>query len=118
MASLVVMDSFASSHPLNVPKGIRAKNARLITFHGPASERLNHIVENHDDLAGYQPEVIMTVEDPDWVSRRAGGVLAAWKGMGRKSYLVVLYIESHQNDGFIVTAFFTNKAGKKRKIWP
>ena len=29
-------------------------------------ERWYHIVENHDDLAGYYDEVLLTVEDPDY----------------------------------------------------
>ena len=30
-------------------------------------ERWFHIVENHDDVAGYYDEVLLTVEDPDLI---------------------------------------------------
>ena len=30
-------------------------------------ERWFHIVENHDDLAGYYDEVLQTIEDPDLI---------------------------------------------------
>lgn len=32
-------------------------------------ERWFHIVENHDDLAGYYDEVLNTLEDPDCILR-------------------------------------------------
>ena len=32
-------------------------------------ERWFHIVENHDDLAGYYDEVLQTIEDPDLILR-------------------------------------------------
>jgi len=31
------------------------------------SERWNHIVENHDDMAGYFYEVLETVSYPTWI---------------------------------------------------
>jgi hypothetical protein len=38
-------------------------------------ERWYHIVENHDDLAGYYDEVLLTVENPDFVMRGYRGAL-------------------------------------------
>jgi len=32
-------------------------------------ERWFHIVENHDELAGLSDEVLLTVEDPDYIVR-------------------------------------------------
>ena len=40
-------------------------------------ERWYHIVENHDDLAGYYDEVLLTVENPDFVMRGHRGALVA-----------------------------------------
>ena len=83
-----------------------------------SSERWTHIVENHDDLAGYLPDVIMTIEEPDWITRGYRGAFVAWKGFGRGMYLSVVYKELHSYDGFLVTAFFTSKGKKSPKIWP
>jgi hypothetical protein len=48
-------------------------------------ERRFHIVENHDDLAGYYDEVLGTVEDPDLILHGYGGARIAVKAFGRRS---------------------------------
>jgi hypothetical protein len=53
-------------------------------------ERWCHIVENHDDLAGYYDEVLLTVENPDFVMRGYRGALVAVRSLGRRKYLVVI----------------------------
>jgi len=45
-------------------------------------ERWYHIVENHDDLAGYFFEVLETVEHPEFVLRGNHGALKAVRGHG------------------------------------
>ncbi len=82
------------------------------------AERWMHIIEARDELAGRSPEVLAAVERPDWVTRGYGGALIAWKGYGRKRYLAVIYKELGAQDGFIITAFFTNKPSKRKKLWP
>lgn len=47
-------------------------------------ERWFHIVENHDDLAGYYDEVLQTIEDPDVILRGHAGALIAVKALGRR----------------------------------
>ena len=81
-------------------------------------ERWTHIVENHDDLAGRMEDVLNTVEEPDWVTKGYKNSLIAWKGIGRKIYIAVVYKELDINDGFIITAHITRKANKKEKLWP
>ena len=44
-------------------------------------ERWHHIVEHHDDLAGYYDEVLVTVEDPDIILRGYGGTLVAVRSL-------------------------------------
>jgi hypothetical protein len=46
---------------------------RTRLFPMTADERWHHIVENHDDLAGYYDDVLITVEDPDFILRGYGG---------------------------------------------
>ena len=81
------------------------------------SERWFHIVENHDDLAGYFDDVLATVENPDFVLGGHRGSLVAVKTYGRKRYLMVVYRQVSKDDGFVITAFFANKADRKRALW-
>ena len=81
-------------------------------------ERWTHIVENHDDLAGRSSDVLEVVENPQWITRGSRGSLIAWKGFGRLGYLCVHYREVSDDDGFVITAYFTRKARKDNKVWP
>lgn len=83
-----------------------------------SAERWRHIVENRDELAGRFDDVILAIEEPDWVTRGYRGALMAWKGYGRRGYLVAVYKEQAGGKGFLVTAFFTRKAKKGDRVWP
>ena len=83
------------------------------------AERWSHIVENHDDIAGYYYDVLETVNKPTWVFDGDEDELWAVKLIPEKKAILVIYREfKEQNDGFIITAFFTKKIKKllKRKI--
>lgn len=82
-------------------------------------ERWRHIVENHNDMAGYYYEVLETVENPKWIFEGDADDLWAAKLISERKALLVVYKESkEENDGFIITAFLTTKLNKflKRKI--
>lgn len=79
------------------------------------AERWLHIVENHDDLAGYYDDVLATVEDPDLILRSYRGSLIAARGRGR--YLAVVYKQVSSEDGFVITAYFTSKLDRRKAIW-
>jgi hypothetical protein len=81
------------------------------------SERWFHIVESHDDLAGYYDDVMRTIEDPDLVVTGYRGSLIAVRGYGRDRYLTVVYRELSPSDGFVITAYFTSKIDRKKAIW-
>lgn len=81
------------------------------------SERWFHIVETHDDLAGYYDEVLETIERPDVILRGYRGSLIAVRNYGYKRYLMVVYRQLSRNDGFIITAYFTSKIDRKKAIW-
>jgi hypothetical protein len=80
-------------------------------------ERWFHIVENHDDLAGYSDEVLETIEDPDLILRGYGGALIAVKVLGRRKYLAVIYKELSRKDGFVITAYFTSQISRRLIRW-
>ena len=81
-------------------------------------ERWFHIIENHDDLAGYYEDVLKTVEEPDCIIEGYGGALIALTQMLKNKFLAVVYKES-ENNGFIITAYFTRriKIEKEVIIW-
>jgi hypothetical protein len=73
-----------------------------------------HIIENHNDLAGYYNDVLDIVEHPELVLRGYRGVLIAVRSYGRKGYLQVMYRQISQHDGFIITAYFSSKIDRKK----
>jgi hypothetical protein len=82
-------------------------------------ERWVHIVENHDDLAGYYDEVLICVEDPDFIIKGYRDALIALRKKDEGKFLAVVYKELSESDGFIITAFFTSKIKleKEEIIW-
>ncbi len=81
------------------------------------AERWFHIVENHDDLAGYYDDVLETIENPEIVIQGYRGSFVAVRGYGRKQYLTVIYRQISSEDGFVITAYFTDKVDKKKVVW-
>jgi len=81
------------------------------------AERWHHIVNSHDEMAGYYDDCLETVENPDLVLPGTRGSLKAIKGYGRKGYLVVIYREVRQDDGFIVTAYFVDRIDRRKALW-
>ena len=81
------------------------------------AERWFHIVENHDDMAGYYDDVLEVIENPEFVLRGYNGSLIALRGYGRGRYLAVIYRQLSAQDGFVITAYFTNKLERRKIIW-
>ena len=78
-----------------------------------------HIVEHHEDLAGYRDHVLEAIEDPDAIVRGKSGELLALKSMTDRT-LVVAYRETSREDGFVITAFFTTQPDRIQKrglVW-
>lgn len=80
-------------------------------------ERWLHIVENHDDLAGYYEDILETVAEPDLVLPGYGSSLIAVRPHGHRRYLFVVYRQVSNDDGFIITAYFSTKLDRKKAIW-
>ena len=84
-------------------------------------ERWNHIVENHDDIAGYYYEILETITSPAYILEGDEDELWAIKYISKKKVFLVIYTESKKhNDGFIITAFMTTKIKKllkRRIVW-
>ena len=82
-------------------------------------ERWVHIIENHDDLAGYYDEIVGTIEHPDYVIEGYKGALIALKQVRAGKFLAVVYREISDSDGFIITAYFTSRIKLEREavVW-
>ena len=79
-------------------------------------ERWIHIVENHDDLAGYYDAVLNSVEHPDFIIEGYSDALIALKEIEKGKFLAVVYKETSDVDGFIITAYFTRKLKLEREV--
>jgi hypothetical protein len=96
---------------VHVTKGISGKIVRL------TDERWVHIVEGHPEMAGSLNEVLLAVNNPDFVVEGGNDELLALLFKRSDKLLAVVYKEDN-NNGFIITAFFTSKIDQllKRKI--
>ena len=84
-------------------------------------ERWQHIIKGHPELKNYQNEVLETVAQPDEIYQGAQGELLAVRKITENKFLIVVYREIGQENGFIITAFLTSKKKKlerRPKIWP
>jgi hypothetical protein len=81
------------------------------------AERWFHIVENHDEVAGFYDAVLETVAEPDIIIPGYRGSLVAVRSYGRRRYLCVIYREVAVDDGFIITAYFSPKVNRKKVLW-
>ncbi|MBI4811456.1 MAG: hypothetical protein HY800_08490 [Ignavibacteriales bacterium] len=82
-------------------------------------ERWLHIVENHDDLAGYYDEVLATVEEPDYILQGYRDAKIALREIKKQKFLAVIFKELSKKEGFVITAYFTTKIrfDKEKILW-
>ena len=85
---------------------IESKNGVPIRL---TAERWLHIIENHDDLAGYYDEVLNTIEEPDYIIKGYKDAIMALKEVKKDKFLAVIYKEITKKDGFVITSYFTGK---------
>ena len=95
---------------------VKSKNGVPIRL---TEERWLHIVENHDDLAGYYDDILNCVEETDYIIKGYRNALVALKKVDERKFLAVVYKELSNFDGFIITAFFTSKIKleKEEIVW-
>jgi hypothetical protein len=63
-------------------------------------ERWVHIIENHDELAGYYDNVLDMIENPDYVIKGYGDAKIGLKKFEEGKFLAVIYRETSSDDGF------------------
>lgn len=79
-------------------------------------ERWFHIIENHDDLAGHYDDVLSAIEEPDYIIAGYKKAFIALKKKTRNKFLAVVYKEMSKEDGFVITAYFTQKIKLEKEV--
>ncbi len=85
-------------------------------------ERWQHIVYRHPEMKSYRDQVLETLVEPDMIQQGDFHELLAIRLYREASlagkFLVVVYREVAPDDGFIITAYLTNRpSSKRKKIW-
>ena len=79
-----------------------------------------HYPLSHPELKDQKGRALETLEEPDFVQEGDFGSLLAIRFYQdtpiSSKFLTVVYREVSINDGFILTAYFTNKPLEKRKV--
>ena len=84
-------------------------------------ERWFHITEEHSEMAGYYFEVLEAVEQPEAIYEGSTGECLAVREVEKDKYIVVIYKEASNEDGFIISAFLTKRKRqleRRRRLWP
>ncbi len=81
-------------------------------------ERWEHVVDARPYMQPYFGTVLDTIERPTYVLRGDGGTLKAVLALARKKYFCVIYREIGSTDGFMITAYISEKLDKGKIIWP
>ncbi len=84
-------------------------------------ERWDHILTGHGELAEMQQDVLDTVAEPERILAGGAGELLAVREIEEDKWLVVIYRELDDEDGFIITALVTRRTQwleKREQQWP
>jgi hypothetical protein len=87
-----------------------------------SDERWKHISIGHPEMAEYFDQLLECVENPEIVYFGSEGEFLAVKSLNNEGikFIVVVYKEIENDDGFIITAFLTNKLNylkNKQILW-
>jgi len=72
-------------------------------------------------MIGKPLKVLETLEDPDAIYEGGSGELLAAKEIQTDKYIVVVYKEISEKDGFVITAFLSSRRKqleRRRMVWP
>jgi hypothetical protein len=86
------------------------------------TERWGHIASRHPELDGQKDMVLETLTSPDFVQEGDFGELMAIRFYGKtpltSKHLAVIYKETGESDGFLITAYYTSNPSERRKtVW-
>ena len=84
-------------------------------------ERIKHITLNHPETKNCITWILETIENPDMIMAGDFGELIGVRLYEKTpvtydKYLIVVYKETSNLDGFILTAYFSRSLNKKREL--
>ena len=87
-----------------------------------SEERFEHISSRHPEMKGSSEDILKTISNPDMVQKGDAGTLLAVKKfpktpVAENKFLVAVYKEVGQADGFVLTAYFSSKLRNRVIIW-
>ena len=82
---------------------------------GLTDESWRHIRERHPEITEYE-EILQSIQSPDLVQEGEFGAYLAVRRLDRH-FLVVIYREVANQDGFVITAYITERVGRRQLIW-
>ncbi len=81
-------------------------------------ERWQHIVRRHPEMSEQRKRILETLSKPDMIQKGDFGELLAIRFYLEtpltSKYLVVVYREVSSEDGFVLTAYLTNRPSARR----
>jgi|ERR1035437_5830731 hypothetical protein len=85
-------------------------------------ERWMHITTGHPEIADYYYELLETIENPELIYEGVNDAKIAVKKFKETmdKFVIVIYKEISETDGFIITAYISNqeqKFKKKKILW-
>jgi len=83
-------------------------------------ERTEHIERRHPEMSGEGEQFLETLSSPDYVQEGDAGTLIAVRHYPNtpltEKYCCVVYRELSEDDGFILTAYFTTRPADWRNV--
>ena len=81
-------------------------------------ERWYHISTGHPEIADYYYDILDTIENPKIIYKGTNNGLIAVSSRfeSENKFIVVIYKEIDDNDGFVITAYLTSKFQKFNKM--
>lgn len=83
-------------------------------------ERFGHIQSRHPEMRDQEERILKTVSAPDYAQEGEAGTLIAVKHYQQtpltEKFCAVVYREVSEDDGFVMTAYFTSKPAEWRRI--
>jgi hypothetical protein len=83
-------------------------------------ERWRHIVHRHVEMADQRERVLETIAEPDLIPHGDFGELLVIRFYTQtpltSKFIVVAYREIHLQDGFVITAYLTNRPATGRVV--
>lgn len=83
-------------------------------------ERTEHIERRHPEMSGESERILETLSSPDYVQEGDSATLIAVRHYSQtpltEKYCCVVYREITDEEGFILTAYFTNRPAEWRNV--